>query len=278
VESVTVGVQRIEIEPGRWSTPAHEEGAEEEIFYVLGGSGISWQEGAVYEVRGGDCLVHLAGEGTHTLRAGPDGLDLLAFGQRSLATTTRLPRAGVNWLGETWVEAGAGGHPWKREAAAGEPEVGEISARPATIVNVGSVDGLLRGRGERIRSTRRDLGRAAGSRRTGLQHVTVEPGWQATARHCHSAEEELFVVLDGDGTVRLGDEEPAVRAGTVVARPAATGVAHSFHAGDGGLVYLAYGTREPNDIVYYPDSGKVSLRGVGVIFRPEQLDYWDGEE
>ena len=47
--------------------------------------------------------------------------------------------------------------------------------------------------------------------------------------------------------------------------------------GDDGLVYLAYGTRVPNDISFYPDSGKVNLRGVGVIFRPERVDYWDGE-
>jgi uncharacterized cupin superfamily protein len=32
-----VGVQRIDVDPGRWSTPAHVEGAAEEIFYVLAG-------------------------------------------------------------------------------------------------------------------------------------------------------------------------------------------------------------------------------------------------
>ena len=41
---------------------------------------------------------------------------------------------------------------------------------------------------------------------------------------------------------------------------------------------LAYGQRATNDIVFYPDSGKVSFAGVGVIGRLEQLDYWDGED
>jgi uncharacterized cupin superfamily protein len=41
---------------------------------------------------------------------------------------------------------------------------------------------------------------------------------------------------------------------------------------------LAYGTREPNDIAYYPRSGKVMLRGVGVIGRIEPLGHWDGED
>ena len=51
-----------------------------------------------------------------------------------------------------------------------------------------------------------------------------------------------------------------------------------FRAGPDGLTFLAYGTREPNDICYYPRSGKVFLGGVGVIGRIEQLDYWDGED
>jgi uncharacterized cupin superfamily protein len=43
------------------------------------------------------------------------------------------------------------------------------------------------------------------------------------------------------------------------------------------MTLLLYGTREPNDIAYYPRSNKVNLRGVGVIGRIEHLDYWDGE-
>ena len=41
--SVTAGVQRIAVDPGKWATPLHLEGSEEEIFYVLSGSGISLQ-------------------------------------------------------------------------------------------------------------------------------------------------------------------------------------------------------------------------------------------
>jgi uncharacterized cupin superfamily protein len=96
--------------------------------------------------------------------------------------------------------------------------------------------------------------------------------------HCHSAEEELFVVLEGGGIASLGDETFQVRPGSVVARPAGTGVAHSFTAGDAGIALLAYGTREPSDICFYPRSGKIAISGLGVIGRIEPLDYWDGEE
>ena len=292
--SVTCGVNRVRIEPGMWSTPLHLEGSEEEIFYVLGGTGVSVQseggDAAAYSVGPGDCLVHHALEHAHTLQAGPDGLDVLVFGERHYAANTLLPNAGVSWLGPTWVLAGAEeDHPWTREVAVGPPQVGDVSTRPRRIVNVDDVDVIHRDHGE-IRSGWRDLGRAAGSERTGLKHITVEPGRLAVPPHCHSAEEEIFVVLEGAGSLELsasprGPLGPAteaaehrVRAGSTVARPAATRVAHTFRAGSEGLTYLAYGTRDPNDISYFPRSNKVYLRGIGVIGRLELLDYWDGED
>jgi uncharacterized cupin superfamily protein len=59
----------------------------------------------------------------------------------------------------------------------------------------------------------------------------------------------------------------------VIARPAGTGVAHAFRAGELGLTYLAYGTREPGDMCFYPDSGRVSLRGLGIALRSPDIDY-----
>ena len=126
--------------------------------------------------------------------------------------------------------------------------------------------------------TRRDIGRGAGSQLSGLQHVTVTPGRRSSVRHCHSHEHELFVVLSGGATLLLGDERFDVRPGSIVDRPPGTGVAHSFEAGDDGLVLLAYGTRDASDACWYPDSRKISSRGLGVIYRVETLDYWDGEE
>jgi uncharacterized cupin superfamily protein len=82
--------------------------------------------------------------------------------------------------------------------------------------------------------------------------------------HCHSAEEELFVVLEGSGTAMLGDESAEVRRGSIVSRPAGTRLAHSFTARGDGLAYLAYGTRDPNDVVYYPRTDEIRFRGVGV--------------
>ena len=86
-------------------------------------------------------------------------------------------------------------------------------------------------------------------------------------------------MVDGTGTFEIWpDEAQSVRAGSVVAVPPGSGYAHRFRGGDGGLTFLAWGTREPNDICWYPRSQKMMWRGVGVIGRIETLDYWDGEE
>jgi uncharacterized cupin superfamily protein len=274
--SVTIGARRVRIEPGRQSTPPHTHGAEEEIFYVLSGSGLSWQDGVTHEVGAGDCLAHPACGPAHTLRAGADGLDVIVFGMRVPVEAAVLPRAGVAWLGPSWTDVG-GPHPWKREAALTELEFAPPSPRPASIVNL---DDAPRSDERRttIGRTVRYLTRDSGLVRSGLRHSTVQPGMLNVPPHCHSIEEELFVCIGGDGSVVLGGEEHPVTAGNVVARPAGTGVAHTFRGGVNGMELLMYGTREPGDIAFYPRSGKVYLRGVGLVGRIEPAEYWDGED
>jgi uncharacterized cupin superfamily protein len=286
-DSRTLGVKRIQVDPRKWSTPLHLEGAEEEIFWVLGGSGTSvqWEgeETLGHPVRAGDCIVHLALQNAHTLQAGDEGLDVLAFGQRIYAAgATWLPRAGVAWLGETWAPVGAEeDHPWKRESESGPPEFETRDERPANIVNAEDVEPVERD-GATVGRRIRNLGGAAGSDRTGLRMSEVLPGKLNSPPHCHSAQEEIFVVLHGEGHVLLWEKdglvEHPVRRGSVIARPAGTGVAHAFRAGNEPMTVLMYGTREPYDICFYPRSGKLGLSGLGMIGRIERLDYWEGED
>jgi uncharacterized cupin superfamily protein len=282
VGSEGVGVRRIEVPAGRWSTPVHEHGLEEEIFYVLAGEGISFQGGDTAKVGAGDCIVYGANTGAHTLYA-TQPLDVLAFGPRKYDESPGFPRLGMSIVGSRAVDSVDGtvdGEPiqFVREGALGPPELPDRPGpRPASIVNVDDVEGIRRTH-TRVDRTRRLVSRAAGSVQTGLQHVVVEPGWESTAQHCHSLEEEIFVILDGDGVLVLDVEETPVGPGHVISRPPGTGVAHMFRAGDNGLTYLAYGNRDPGDVCYYPRSNKIAFRGVGVIARLEQLDYWDGED
>ena len=280
--SKTVGLKRIQVDAGKWSTPVHRQTAEEEIFFVLGGSGVCLLERGAFEVGPGDCIVHRPQE-LHSLRAGADGLDVLAFGTRVRTEAPHLPRAGISWLGGSWVEAGTSDHPWEREVAAGEPELPEVGARPSNVVNVADFDG-----GGDPEAEFRRLAAAAGAELTGLNWGRLAPGCEGAPPHLHSADEELFVLLEGDGVLELWPtpqraragveyEEVPVRAGHVVSRPASSGIAHGFRAGPAGLTALVYGTRNPNDVCYYPRSNKIYFRGLGLIARLDDLPYDDGE-
>ncbi len=283
--SVTTGLRHARIDPGRRSTPVHAHDAEEEVFYVLAGGGLSWQDGKTCAVGPGDCIVHVAGGAAHTLIAGPEGLEALAFGTRHAPATARLPRAGVAWLGPMWVEIGGEPHPWAREAAAGELECPDPGERFASVVNVDQTPPVARDRGD-THVVRRALARSAGSRLTGLNHVVVESGALSCPPHVHAAEEEIFVVLEGAGTLELyacGSEPPGppeqhpLTAGSVVVRPAGSALAHALRAGPGGLTVLAYGERRSDEMTFYPRSRKLSFRGLGVVGRLQLCDYWDGE-
>jgi uncharacterized cupin superfamily protein len=272
-----VGVNRVRVAPGKLPTPPHSHGASEELYFVLDGSGLAWQDGDVHEVRPLDCVIHRPDEMEHTFVAGPDGLEYLVFGTRHPTEIGWLPRSRAIRIGWPWVE-GRNDDPWDVEATVEPLAVGEPAPRPANIVNVDEVEHEQ----HEDAVTTASLATRERSIRAGLHWEKLAPGRRGCVPHCHSAEEEVFVILEGTATLELwprdGDvEETPLRPGHVVARPAATRVSHSFRAGPDGVTMLIYGTRDPNDICWYPRSNKIYWRGVGVMGRIEQLDYFDGE-
>jgi len=264
--SIDVGVRRIRMAPREIPTPAHVHPAEEEIFYVLRGSGLSWQDGKTHEIREGDAIVHIALREAHTLRAGEDGLDVLAFGHRMRTPGAYVPNAQRFWLNPSWTEVGQQPPPFEAEPELDWPEP---SPRPPNIVNAEAVAGDYEGRWKR-------LGADAGSVQTGLNLATQGSGEDGADPHCHSADEEIFVVLAGSGRMELWPaplraahgaerEEHPIRAGHTISRPPGTGIGHYLVAGDDGMTYLAYGTRRPDDVCYYPRANQVYFRGLGVL-------------
>ena len=210
-------------------------------------------------------------------------LDVLAFGERSDDENVGFPRLGMSYVGGRMVGSLPGvingvSTQFALEEQLGPPPLpSEPAPRPPTIVNVEDVEAVTV---ERPGSSARGATSAAPSASitTGIQHVEVAPGKESAPPHCHSLEEEIFVILDGDGVLVLGDEETPIRAGHVISRPAGTGVAHMFRAGPAGSRYLAYGMRHNGDVCYYPRSNKIAFKGVGLMARLERLDYWDGED
>jgi len=275
-DGVCLGMSRIEILPGGQSTPAHLHTAEEELFYVLGGDGLWWEDGATTAIGTGDVIFAKPRGGAHTVIGGDDGIDVLAFGPRHEIEIVHLPRPGVVRIGGVATLTAETKHQWYFEAETGPVERAEPGPRPANVVRATDVPATVEDR-PGWEHTRHKLGEHLGARTTGMSLLELPPATRSYPFHCHSAEEELFVVLSGEGRLRLGDAEHAVRPGHVVSRPAGTGVAHQFIAGDAGLTLLTYSNIDSSDTTFFPDSNKVSLRYLDVMVRVEPVDYWDGE-
>jgi uncharacterized cupin superfamily protein len=272
-----VGVNRVRVAPGRLPTPPHSHRASEELFFIIDGSGLAWQDGDVHEVRALDCVIHEADHFEHTFVAGPEGLEYIVFGTRHPTEVAWLPRSRAIRMGWPWVE-GRDDDPWDVEATAEPLAYGDRAPRPANILNIDEAEheSWKAGIDTALLATRER------STLAGLHWETIAAGRRGAIPHCHSAEEEVFVMLEGTATLELWQrdgsiEETPLRAGHVVARPPGTGISHSFRAGPDGVTMLIYGTRVADDACWYPRSRKIGFGGLGVIGRIETLDYLDGE-
>src|SRR5262245_57804006 len=81
IDGVRIGACRIEVTPGRQATPVHVHDAEEELFFVLGGSGLYYEhEHGAFPIAAGDFVWAPPSFAAHTMIGGDDGLDVIAFG------------------------------------------------------------------------------------------------------------------------------------------------------------------------------------------------------
>jgi mannose-6-phosphate isomerase-like protein (cupin superfamily) len=79
LETEQVGLSHQRLAPGVRSPFGHHHGAQEEIYVILSGSGRAKLGDETVELRPLDAL-RVAPEVTRAFEAGPDGLELLAFG------------------------------------------------------------------------------------------------------------------------------------------------------------------------------------------------------
>lgn len=136
------------------------------------------------------------------------------------------------------------------------------------------------------------LGLAVGAQMLGASMTTVDPGKRAFPFHAHRGNEEMFVILEGEGVYRFGDERHPVNAGDLCFAPkGGPETAHQLeNSGTGPLRYLAISTMVEPEIAEYPDSGKflALVRGPSRSFvnadyaamardADGKVGYWDGE-
>jgi mannose-6-phosphate isomerase-like protein (cupin superfamily) len=80
---------------------------------------------------------------------------------------------------------------------------------------------------------------------TGLTHFRLHPGKRSPFMHRHRRAEEIYVVLPGNGRIKLDDEVFDVRALDAVR--VAPEVARAFEAGPEGLEFIAFGPHHDAD-------------------------------
>jgi uncharacterized cupin superfamily protein len=130
------------------------------------------------------------------------------------------------------------------------------------------------------------LGPGTAAQKLGASIDIVAPGKRSCPYHFHHAQEEMFVILEGTGTLRVAGEMLPLRAGDVIFIPPGPEYPHQIiNTSAEPLKYLSVSTRETPEICEYPDSGKYSAMASaseGQRFNATQrtdssVDYWDGE-
>lgn len=152
------------------------------------------------------------------------------------------------------------------------------------IVNVALLSTATDRQGSGYESTHASVADAIGLSKIGARYIELPPGKSFCPFHVHHVEEEMFVILEGTGTYRFGEDTYEVAFGDVLGAPCGgPEFAHKLtNTGDTTLKYLAISTQSDADICEYPDSGKFGVGTRSRRFRfigrmDDSRDYWDGE-
>ncbi len=153
----------------------------------------------------------------------------------------------------------------------------------ARVVNIDDLELEHFERGDKFACDAVRVGRLLGAKDLGYSYDVVQPGKRSCPFHSHRAEEEMFFIVHGRGTLRYGNETRALRAGDFVCCP--TGGPETAHQiindSDAALAYISVSTMMPAEVCEYPDSRKVGAFGEGGLrhMTPAAggVDYWKDE-
>lgn len=84
-----------------------------------------------------------------------------------------------------------------------------------------------------------------GAQQAGLTHFRLRPGKRSPFSHRHEQAEEIYVILQGSGKIKLGDETIDVHRNDAIR--VSPQVARAFEAGPDGLEFLSTGPHHPGD-------------------------------
>jgi uncharacterized cupin superfamily protein len=109
---------------------------------------------------------------------------------------------------------------------------------------------------------KRALGDALGLTKVGVNLTTLAPGKESSMRHCHTHEDELVFVLEGEVVLCTDEGEQRLTAGTCAGFPAGSADGHQLvNRSDRPARYIEISNRDPADAATYPDVDLVYRKG-----------------
>jgi uncharacterized cupin superfamily protein len=92
----------------------------------------------------------------------------------------------------------------------------------------------------------------------------MRPGCFSSRRHKHVFQEEILIVMAGEGMLHHGNERIPISPGDCVCYLPEDSEAHNFeNTGTTDLVVWAFGNRFPYEVALYPDHGLAFVEGLG---------------
>ncbi len=166
------------------------------------------------------------------------------------------------------------------------------TSRTSPVMNLDDVAYNDWGDGGKFEARMGGLGRVLGAQKLGYNVTRLAPGKAAFPYHLHHANEEMFLILEGEGTLRFAGAEHPLRKGDIICCPPGPDAPRQIrNTSDAELVYLAVSTMETPEVAEYPDSGKYAVRCGGlpgskhagesefriIAMKNAGVDYFDGE-
>ncbi|HWA85314.1 MAG TPA: cupin domain-containing protein [Opitutus sp.] len=287
------------VPPGAAICPFHSHLAQWELFLIRAGTATIRAGDETHVARPGDVFIHPPGDPHQLLNSGAGDLEVFIFADNPPLDGCYYPDS------QKWVlrppgkvfrmveadyfdgedDAPAGASFYKISPASAALPIAPFASRKINVDDLPWED--WRSPKGKFHGTSKELSIALGAKRNtppglgghpfDLEYSRLAPGERGCPFHFHAAQWEMFILLAGTATVRAGAETRVLHANEAVLHPPFE--PHDItNTGDADLLFLLVADNPPIDYWHYPESNKWGIREPRKIFRPQEVDYYDGEE
>jgi uncharacterized cupin superfamily protein len=156
------------------------------------------------------------------------------------------------------------------------------------ILNVADIPTRTFHSGPRFEVALGDIDGALGTTQIGATLHVVPAGKTAWPYHVHHGNDELYFVVSGEGTYRVGDRRLPIEAGDLIGAPAGGEPHQIVNSSAAELRYIAVANHGRADVIEYPDSGRIAvdiahgndkdpMSIFSVAGKVTPMEYWEGE-